>query len=124
MTTTNNIEDGWYDAKAKSWRWKQASTGTWQLEIWFTLSKDGHELGEMPGWFAVTDNTIAKRVEQFTALGYAPKTGDIGQEIGADEAGNCFGGLDTNTVRAVVKTEPDRNGVEKQKEYEPIIGNS
>jgi hypothetical protein len=122
MTTTNNIEDGWYDAKAKSWRWKQASTGTWQLEIWFTLSKDGHELGEMPGWFAVTDNTIAKRVEQFTALGYAPKTGDIGQEIGADEAGNCFGGLDTNTVRAVVKTEPDRNGVEKQKVDNIVAG--
>lgn len=122
MTTTNIIEDGWYDAKAKNWRWKQASTGTWQLEIWFTLSKDGHEVGEMPSWFAVTDNTIAKRVEQFTALGYAPKTGDIGQEIGADEAGNCFGGLDTNMVRAVVKTEPDRNGVEKQKVDNIVAG--
>ena len=120
--TTNIIEDGWYDAKAKNWRWKQASTGTWQLEIWFLLSKDGAEVGEMPGWFAVTDNTITKRVEQFTALGYQPKTGDIGQEIGADESGNCFGGLDANMVRAVVKTEPDRNGVEKQKVDNIVAG--
>lgn len=113
--STSNIEDGWYDAKAKNWRWKQASTGTWQLEIWFTLSRDGHDLGEMPGWFAVTENTIAKRVEQLMALGYAPQTGDIGQEIGADEAGNCFGGLDANVVRAVVKTETNNQGVERQK---------
>jgi len=110
-----HIADGWYDAKAKTWAWKQASTGTWQLEIWFELSAQGQSVGTLPGWFAVTDNTIEKRVEQFTALGYAPVTGDIGQEIGCDEAGACFGGLDANVVRAVVKTEADRNGVERTK---------
>ena len=115
MSTENTIQDGWYDAKAKNWRWKQASTGTWQLEIWFELSEHGQVVGEMPGWFAVTDKTIDKRVEQFTALGYQPVSCDIGQEIGCDEAGNCYGGLDINTVRAVVKTEADRNGVERTK---------
>lgn len=113
--SNEHIADGWYDAKAKTWAWKQASTGTWQLEIWFELSEHGQVVGEMPGWFAVTDNTIEKRVEQFTALGYAPVTCDIGQEIGCDESGACYGGLDINTVRAVVKTEADRNGVERTK---------
>ena len=113
--SNEHIADGWYDAKAKTWAWKQASTGTWQLEIWFELSEHGQVVGEMPGWFAVTDKTIDKRVEQFTALGYQPVSCDIGQEIGCDEAGNCYGGLDINTVRAVVKTEADRNGVERTK---------
>ena len=110
MSTENTIQDGWYDAKAKTWRWKQASTGTWQLEIWFELSEHGQVVGEMPGWFAVTDKTIDKRVEQFTALGYQPVSCDIGQEIGCDEAGNCYGGLDANVVRAVVKTEAGLDG--------------
>ena len=113
--SNEQIADGWYDAKAKNWRWKQASTGTWQLEIWFELSEHGQVVGEMPGWFAVTDKTIDKRVEQFTALGYQPVSCDIGQEIGCDESGACYGGLDINTVRAVVKTEADRNGVERTK---------
>lgn len=108
--SNEQIADGWYDAKAKTWRWKQASTGTWQLEIWFELSEHGQVVGEMPGWFAVTDKTIDKRVEQFTALGYQPVSCDIGQEIGCDEAGNCYGGLDANVVRAVVKTEAGLDG--------------
>lgn len=107
---SEHIEDGWYDAKAKSWAWKQASTGTWQLEIWFDLSAQGQPVGKLPGWFAVTANTIEKRVEQLTALGYAPVSGDIGQEIGCDESGVCFGGLDANVVRAVVKTEAGLDG--------------
>jgi len=113
--SNEQIADGWYDAKAKTWAWKQASTGTWQLEVWFDLSMQGQAIGTLPGWFAVTDNTIEKRVEQFTALGYSPVTGDIGQEIGCDAEGHCFGGLDANTVRAVVKTEADRNGTMRTK---------
>ena len=108
--SNEHIADGWYDAKAKTWAWKQASTGTWQLEIWFELSIQGQPVGTLPGWFAVTDNTIEKRVEQFTALGYQPVSCDIGQEIGCDEAGNCYGGLDANVVRAVVKTEAGLDG--------------
>ena len=99
MSTETTIQDGWYDAKAKTWAWKQASTGTWQLEIWFELSIQGQPVGTLPGWFAVTDNTIEKRVEQFTALGYAPVTCDIGQEIGCDESGACYGGLDINAAQ-------------------------
>jgi hypothetical protein len=108
---SSNIQDGFHSARAKNWRWTQAKTGTWQLEIGFTiLDKEGADVGEMRGWFAVTDNTIDKRVEQVMALGYQPKTGDIGQEIGADENGNCFGGLDANEVRVLVKTDADLEG--------------
>lgn len=103
----SEITAGWYDGKATAWEWTQAKTGTWQLHITFALSANGVDAGTLPGWFAVTDNTIEKRVEQFAALGYVPKSGDIGEEIGSDENGR-WGGLDRNTVRVVVA--PDTNG--------------
>jgi len=100
--STEMIPEGWHDGKAKSWRWTQATTGTWQLEITFDVSDRGSSLGERAGWFAITDNTITKRVEQFEAMGYTPKTGDLGEEIGSDDKG-CWGGLDKNPVRVFIE---------------------
>jgi hypothetical protein len=112
---STHINDGWYDAKAKTWTWKQAKSGNWMLEIWFELSEHGAVLGDLPCWLVFTDNTLEKRMEQLLAMGYAPVTGDMGQEIGCDDAGRCFGGLDANSVRAVVKTEADQSGAMKTK---------
>lgn len=100
--TTQQIAAGWYDGRAKSWRWTQAKTGTWQLEIVFEVSDRSGSLGECIGWFAITDNTIEKRVEQFTTLGCELKTGDLGKDIGCDEQG-CWGDLNRNAVRIYVE---------------------
>lgn len=105
---TKTIPAGWYDGKAKSWRWTQAKTGTWQLEILFEVSERGAARGECIGWFAITDNTIEKRVEQFTALGYVVDSGDLGKDIGCDEQG-CWGGLDRNSVRLFIEHD-ERTG--------------
>lgn len=98
------IAAGWYDGQAKSWRWTQAKTGTWQLEIVFEVSEHKMPVGECIGWFAITDNTIEKRVEQFTALGCELKTGDLGKDIGSDEQG-CWGDLNRNTVRIYIELD-------------------
>lgn len=99
--------EGWYDARAKTWRWMQAKSGNWMLEVWFELSEHGAVLGDLPGWLVFTQNTLDKRLEQLLAMGYVPVTGDMGQEIGCDEAGNCFGGIGARSVRAVVKYDDD-----------------
>lgn len=104
---TATLPQGWYDGRAKSWRWTQAKTGTWQLEITFDVSERGTPRGNCIGWFAITDKTIDKRVEQFMAMGYEPKSGDIGAEIGCDEQG-MWGDLNRHDVRLFI--EHDERG--------------
>lgn len=131
MSTQDNtpayeFKADWYDARAKNWRWKQAKTGNWMLEVWFEMSDEGGSLGELPGWLVFTEKTVDKKVEQLIAMGYQPVSGDLGVEIMERPDGTCVGNLDANTVRAIVEFGDDGRAkvgmvvAQKPREAKPV----